>query len=277
MPLLDLANGSMMVFDGCGAFPLPICKTLLRGIGRKGARWAMTRAKFKRLFIVLLVPLLMAGAAFAFFENKGLSSSNVRCQISFTGSENCRSTGWSDFDDGIAKESPAWFDVKSRPFEENSFPQVFVSASQRQIDEVEILDVSPYYGTVDGPGSPLSELRLLTGQRISIIFGTSNEGPRPFNPLGCNELDYEKASQGVFIAGLCGIPNGVARVEFRVGSKGQADLEALKGAVDGEAASIRRIMIENYLIGTPIFVVLFLLISGVVWIVRRAASYVAAA
>lgn len=225
----------------------------------------------------MLVPLLIAGAAFAFSENRGLSTSNVRCQFSFTGAENCRSTGWDDFDDRIAKESPAWFDVKARPYEENSFPKVFVSASQRQVDEVEILDVSPYYGTIDGPGSPLSDLRSLTGQKISIIFGTPNEGPRPFNPLGCNELDYEKASQGIYIAGLCGIPNGVARVEFRVGPKGQDDLAALKDAVDGETASIRRVMIENYIIGTPIFVVLFLLLSGLVWIVRRAVSYVAAA
>jgi len=116
----------------------------------------------------------------------------------------------------------------------------------------------------------------MAGQKISILFGTPNE-PRPLDPLGCNQLDLEKASSGVFIAGLCGIPNGVARVEFRVDEQTQQDLMALKAAIDDQTSSGRQVLISNYLFLTPLFVVLFLIISGMVWIIRRAISYVAAA
>lgn len=236
----------------------------------------MTRTRFKRLFVVLLGPLLIAGAILAFMANKDAGSLNMRCQIGLFGSENCRPTGWADFDERVAKEAPAWFDVKTRPYEKNSFPTVSVSASQRQIKDVQIIDVFPYAGTADGPGSPLSELRSLSDHKISIIFGVRNESARVYDPLGCNELDFEEAASGIFRAGLCGIPNGVAQVQFRVGEQGQKELMALKAAVDNETAEGRRIMILGYLILTPIFVVLFLLLSGLVWIVRRATSYVAA-
>lgn len=237
----------------------------------------MTRAKFKRLFIVLLAPLLIAGGILAFSVNMDDGSINLRCNNSLFGMENCRSTGWGDFADRVEKESPAWFEVNARPYEKNSFPRVTAYASQRQIDGVELIDATPYVGTAEGPGSPLSELQSLAGQKISILFGVSNERDRTFNPLGCNQLDFDEASPSVFTAGLCGIPNGVAQVRFRVGPEAQKALAALKSSIDDETARGRTRMIENYVFITPIFLIVFLIISGVVWAIRRAARYVAAA
>lgn len=237
----------------------------------------MTRKRFKRLFIVLLGPLLIAGAIFAGTTVDGYGSLRLRCEIGLSGNQYCRATGWDDFDEMVAKEAPAWFDVHTRPLDKNTFPSVYVSASQRLIDEVEIINVSPYWGTADGPGSPTSELQSRASQKISIIFGVGEERRRDFDLLGCNELDFEKAASGIFAARLCGIPDGLVRVDFRVGQKGQQDLMALKSAIDNEVAIERQRIIETYLFLTPIFVVLFLLVSGVIWLIRRAATYVLAA
>lgn len=236
----------------------------------------MTRTKFKRLFLVLLAPLLIFGVIFAILENEKADPMTLRCQAFMSRHENCRPTGSGDFDSYVAGQAPAWFDVKVRPYERNSFPKVFVSASQRQIDNVEILTVSPYLGTQGGAGSPLNELRSLTGQRISIIFGVPSERNRRLDPLGCNELDFEESSTGVFTAGLCGIPNGVVRVRFSVGQQELQMLDALKLAINRETEIRRQDLIKNYLFSTPMFVVLFLLVSAAVWIVRRAILYVSA-
>jgi hypothetical protein len=122
----------------------------------------------------------------------------------------------------------------------------------------------------------LAQLRVLEGQKISIIFGSPDNSYRLFNPLGCNELNFEESPSDVFVAGLCGIPNEVVRVKFRVGSRGQDQLLALKREIDEETSNIRQMMIITYLTITPIFVLLFLALTGLVWTVRRATAYVAA-
>ena len=237
----------------------------------------MTRQKFKRLFLVLLGPLVISGAISAIVANNDDGSLNLRCESFTIDFENCRPTGWGDFDKSVAEQAPAWFNAKVRSYENNSFPNAYISASQRRVNNAEILEVSPYLGTREGAGSPLSELRSLSGRRISIVFGVPSERIRELNPLGCNELDLQEASSGVFTAGLCGIPNGVAQVKFSVGPQEQQYLLTLKSAIDREIAERRKLMVQNYLFITPIFVVLFLVISGLVWIIRRAIAYVSAA
>lgn len=232
----------------------------------------MTRSRFKRLFLILIGPLLIAGALLAVATVDGYGSLRLRCEAGLFGGENCRPTGWGDFDEIIAKESPEWFDVDTS----STSSSVFVSASQRLIDDVEIINVSPYWGTEDGPGSPPSKLRSRAKQKVSIIFGVGEERVRDLDPLGCNQLDFEKAESGIFAARLCGIPDGLVRVDFRVGQQGQRELLALKTAIENEIATERRRELQTYLIFTPIFVVLFLVVSGFIWIIRRATTYVLA-
>lgn len=232
----------------------------------------MTRSRFKRLFLVLIGPLLIAGAVLAVAMADSHGSLRLRCEAGLFGGENCRPTGWGDFDEIIAKNSPEWFDVVIS----RTSSSVSVSASQRLIDDVEIINVSPYWGTEDGPGSPSSRLRSQAKQKISIIFGVGEDRVRDLDTLGCNELDFGKAASGIFAAGSCGIPDGVVRVNFRVGQQGQRDLLALKTAIENEIATERRRELETYLIFTPIFVVLFLVVSGFIWIIRRATTYVLA-
>ena len=236
----------------------------------------MTFAKYKRLFLVLLFPLLLAGAVAAVVANKDYGLVSMRCEPFMSGVETCRSTGWGEYDDRIKQDSPGWFDVHARSYEKNSFPEVFASASQRQINDVQILDVTPYAGTDDSPGSPLAQLRSLGSQNTSIMFGIPDNNYRLLNPLGCNELDLDESASGIFTAELCGIPNGLVHVRFRVSPQGQQQLLGLKQAVDEETSNNRQTMIVNYVTITPVFVLLFLIISCLVWTVRRAGTYVAA-
>lgn len=236
----------------------------------------MTAKKFKRLFIVLLGPLLVAGIICGVIAHQDMGSMNLYCHP-FLKVDHCRDAGWKDnkFEEMIRRESPTWFYVQDRSYDENKFPRTSVQASQRIINDVQILEVAPYIGTSD---LALSDLRALSGSRMSIIFGALNgeagNRMRSLYPLQCNELRYVEGASNVFWAGLCGVPNGVAQVKFSIGSLGSQQLLDLKAAIDKETAERRQEIIRIYLIATPLFVVLFLLFSGVIWIIRHAILYV---
>lgn len=191
--------------------------------------------------------------------------------------ENCRTTDGlgEKWDEQLRSEHPAWFDIQTRPYEKNSFPTAFVSGSQRYVPGIRIVSVSPYLGTDESPGSPLDELRAMTGREIAIVFGTKEGDARPLNPLGCNELNFDDGGD-TYTAGLCGIPNGVARVEFTASGETSKQLSELKAKIDNEIASQRSNIIIDYAVGIPLFLIIFLLGSALIWTVRKATSYVRA-
>lgn len=234
----------------------------------------MTNKKFKRLFIVLLAPLLFSGAMLAMFYNKSNQSIRMRCESGSYLGQICRVTDWGEIDEHVAKDFPVWFDVNTRSYENNKFPKDYVSASVRKIDGVQILEVLPYAKMEDIPNSSLNNLRSLSGQRISIIFGIENNEYRDLNPLGCNELNFEEGRSDVFVAGLCGIPNEIVQVKFRVDPQGQKELVGLKNAIDEKIENAQHVMIINYVIITPIFLVIFLIISIFIFIIRKSYDYI---
>lgn len=237
----------------------------------------MTKMQYGRLLIVLIVPLLIAGALFTRTVIRPDNSATILCDNTYIFGENCRTTdGWGEpWDKRLRGERPAWFDIWTRSFKDNSFPFAIVSGSQRSITDARIISVTPYTGTDESAGSPLDQLRDMTGQEISIIFGVKESYARPLNPLGCNELEFDGRSE-IYTAGLCGIPNGVARVKFTAGVNGSEMLSELRTKIEGEISRQRKNIITDYLVGIPLFLVLFLLGSLLTWTVKRAISYVRA-
>lgn len=237
----------------------------------------MTWSKYRRLFIILLVPLLISGFYFTAFVISPSRLVAIVCVNSESFRENCRRTdGFGEpWDKSLRAEYPAWFDIKTRPFEEDKFPSTIISGSQRVVTGVKILDVQPYAGTEDSPGSSLDQLRSLTGQEITIVFGSKDRDERPLNPLECNELDFE-GYPATYIAGLCGIPNGVARIKFSLTANESDQMATLKSEIDNEVSDARKNFMAEYLFGIPIFLVLFIVLSGAVWLLRKAVSYVKA-
>ena len=193
------------------------------------------------------------------------------------GQENCRRTDGlgEEWDQLLRSEHEAWFDVNTIPYEENSYPYSIASGSQRFVTGAQILEVSPYAGTTDEPGSPLDQLRSLSGKEIDLILGDGDEQYRLLNPLGCNELSFEEHA-GNYVAGLCGVPNGVVSVKFSLAGQEREKLETLRSSIDEQISEARSNLVMHYVIGIPLFLVLFLIISAIVWAIRRAARYVAA-
>lgn len=238
----------------------------------------MTPGKYRRLLVVLAVPLLLAGAIFARIALKDEHFAWIRCENAGIFAPNCRQTNLGGpLDARIERAHPSWFDLKVDEYQEGALSSVSASGSQMALEGVEILSVEPYWGTDEADGSPVATLREMarSGQPITIIFGVDEDRPRYLNPLGCNELDITRAPS-TFVAGLCGVPDGVALVTFRPDPGGQAYLEELHRRASEEAEEAKSGLIRAYMILIPSFLVLFLLGSLLVWFIKRAASYVSA-
>ena len=237
----------------------------------------MTWGKYRRLLAVLAIPLIGLGLIFSTVVVEPPFHASIICQPGFVGDENCRQTDGigKEFDERLRKEYAAWFDIHTIPHEENSFPRTSVSGSQRMVTGAQILEVSPYVGTADVPNSPTHELRALTGKRIDLLLGVNNDEYRSLNPLGCNQLNFERES-GTYVADLCGVPSGVVSIKFALTERDTHKLEQLRTAVDKEIADNRSNLMIHYALGVSIFPILFLMLSGIILAIKRASDYVSA-
>ncbi len=237
----------------------------------------MTARQYRRLLVVLSLPLLLASGIFFSTAVPAPFYASIICNQPIPTYENCRTTDGlgEPFDESIRRESSAWFDVRATSYDQNNFPTSFISASPRLIDRAQILEVTPYVGTDTGPGSGADALSAAIGQRISIALGVEPNGPRDAYRyvIGCNELQFDQQSS-TYTAGLCGVPDGVVSLRF---STDDESLRALQTAVNKEVSSARMDLVLHYLLGVPFFLVIFLLLSGLVWLIKRSWRYVAAA
>lgn len=237
----------------------------------------MTMNQYRRLLIVLTIPLLIAGAIFTRAFIRPNNYATILCEYSPILGESCRTTDGlgGEFDKIVRGFHPAWFDIHTREHVDNSFPFAIVSGSQRYITDARIVSVTPYAGTDESTGSTLEQLRSMTGQEIPIIFGVNKSDSIPLNFLGCNELNFNGKSN-IYTAGLCGIPNGIAKVKFTAGINSSKMLSKLRAEIEEEVSNQRKEIIIDYAVGIPLFLALFLLGSLLAWIVKRAIQYVRA-
>lgn len=236
----------------------------------------MTWTRYRRLLAVLVVPLLGLGMFLFAVVIPPPNYASMLCSPFLTGDQ-CRTTDGlgGPWDDQLRREHAAWFNVYTRSYEQNRWPHTIVSGSSRRLNTVHIIDVKPYVGTDERPGSPLDRLRSLEGSSISIDFGVLENRERLLNPLGCNELTFDEDRE-FYTAGLCGIEGGVALVKFTLGNEDRASLDELRQVIDRETASARHQLNLHYLLGIPIPLILFVGISALIWMVRRAIGYVSA-
>ncbi|XLU00566.1 hypothetical protein Aerorivi_02406 [Aeromonas rivipollensis] len=236
----------------------------------------MTWEQYRRLLIILTIPLLIAGAIFTRVTIDPEKYVTFLCYNTMVG-ERCSQTDGlgGPWDKSLRNKEVAWFNVNTRSYKNNSFPRTYVSSNRRFLQGARIVSVKPYVGTDASSGSPLDQLRAKTGQEISIIFGSNDEDARLLNPLGCNEL-WLDGEDNNYIAGLCGIPGGVAQVEFTVGPEGSQMLSELKNEIDNQISIVRNEIIFSYVVGIPMFLLMFLLGSLLVWMIRKAIRYIRA-
>lgn len=240
----------------------------------------MTKRQFQRLFLVAVIPLVVAGIALFSTVIPAPTFVTIRCDQWFTGADNCRTTDGlgEPFDRMVESEAPAWFDVQGDGLNDAGWPSSIVTASTREIVSARILSVEPYLGTASGTGSPVHNLQGLVGQNISIVFGVEQGRDRTayLDVIGCNAIEYSDSPE-VYTAALCGVPEGVVRLGIALDAADAGALNRLRGAVREELEEARAELIWHYAIGALSLVAVFLLISAAVWLCRKAWAFIASA
>ena len=233
----------------------------------------MTKSQYKRLLKILALPLLIAGAIFSAIIGQDASYVTIICRSA----DDCITTdGLGERFDTIVREQEGdLFEINLTEYEDNEFPYAIISGSPVVIPNAQILDVSTYAGTSEAPGSPFDELKSATGERITLVMGiNSGENDlRLLNPLSCNGLSLIH-TPSYYEAELCGVPDGVVKVRFLTDEKSADALQVMKSNIEEEISDARTSLILHYVFGIPSFLIGFLLLSGLVWMIGRAAAYV---
>jgi hypothetical protein len=235
----------------------------------------MTASQYKRLCLVLFVPLLLTGYLVATYALPYNRFQVVMCQQFVGGDNNCVSA--SSLDSPLYKHMKqlhkAWFDVELGPQERGSITTSLPMASGRLLEDVEILKDKPYWmfgpdvgRFVDGMagrrgmiqlGIPDKELSLVSSDRFLLL---------------CHNIRYQ-GTPGVY-SSRCFGDGWTAPFKYRVLAQDRDMLEGLKAEIhksfDDKVTEYRIYQAVMY----PAFVYLFLNLSALVWLTGKAVQYV---
>lgn len=236
----------------------------------------MSTRKFRRLFIVSFVPLLILGVITAqlLFHYSGGKYEYILCK-SFMGIDYCHQVG-GDPDGNLYKhvkgESPAWFSLPD--LYDKSPPLVnFIEASTRVVPDVQIVHASPFVSF--GP-EVASFMGSLAGRRAMVKLGFQ-KGERSIISgediiLYCNTLRF-KAMEGEYSSHCYGKGWG-GNVTYRATGVSRDELDKLLAAIN-KAVDSRSWDYNIYrAVMYPIYVYLFLLVSFFAWVFLKAVRFV---
>jgi hypothetical protein len=226
--------------------------------------------------MVLFIPLMLAGVItfrvlvpydrYAYFLcEPGL----------FGGHENCRFMGSST--EGLYKtvkrDYPAWFGVQIGKWDSNAYPVNFVEASSRNILGAHIVDAEPF--ALQGEDAA-RYMKSLVGMPASIqLGGVEKENSIIADGLAtltCNEFRFED-SPGLYTSNCWGAGWG-GPVKFTVSGADNDAIQDLKNQIKKEEEWLHNDFITYQIITYPLFVYLFLIASGISWIVLKAVRFV---
>lgn len=234
----------------------------------------MTLGKFKRLFIVLLIPLLLAGYVSTLFIFPYEKYAYITC-APFLEIENCREVGdpGSSFHKSVKNEYPQWFDVNIGEYDGEAFLQNFIQASGRVFGNALVVSASPFNGN---PASAALAMQSLAGQSAIVHLGkdftTKSTIRNSGLNLSCNDINFTDVA-GEYVSNCYG-ENWGGPVTFRLSGSEQQELDKLKISVKKEVDK-RQSDYNMYRVVTyPIFVIIFLIVSLIVWIFARAVRFV---
>lgn len=233
----------------------------------------MTKSKFWRLFLVLLVPLILAGVVSTRVgDTQGAIGFLVCDHISTSGSI-CRNLGRYDSDlyQRTKKQSHAWFEVNMRPFPEGWF-SVYATAPTTVVHVAEIVNVSP---SPRFSQEANAVIRKMVGQPAIMQLGIKDEKSsisKDVVVLACNSIDYSQ-DQDMFSSGCYG-DGWYTTVEYRLAPAHHQAFMGLKDEIRKEGEELRKGYIIRQASGYLVFVFLFLLISLIAWLVVKAIAFV---
>jgi hypothetical protein len=240
----------------------------------------VTRRKFTRIFIVSVIPLLLVGFIFSKTVATYDPYAYITCapfQLSgITLDENCRSVGGPEGSlyKSVHSEHPSWFDIMEPHYNPNASLHNFITGSQRLVSQIKIVDASPFFGY----GEDVSQyMKSLTGKRAVLQLGIPNKerSVMPSNGVGslyCNNLSFED-TPGLYMSQCYGNGWG-GPIRYRVSELDRPKLDKLKSSIDNVINERNNDFLIYKIIVYPLFVYIFLMLSGLIWLIRKAVRFV---
>lgn len=234
----------------------------------------MTLGKFKRLFIVLLIPLLLFGYLSTLLIFPYEKYAYITC-APFFGIENCREVGDPDssLHKSVKSEYPRWFEVNIGKYDGEAFLQNVIQASGRAFGNALVVSAFPFNGS---PASAALAMQSLAGQSAIVHLGTdSTTKSAVLNSelnLFCNNLNFTGVP-GEYVSNCYG-ENWGGPVTYRLSGNEQKQLDKLQSSINEEVDKRQSDYNLYRVITYPIFVVIFLMVSFFIWLFARAIKFV---
>lgn len=247
----------------------------------------MTLGKYKRLLLILTVPLLILGFALTKFLIAPYNSATIIC-TKFA-SEHCISITEDPWAERVESFKSRYLPVRADSSKvENlewveiwgidaSFPLSYSwpYASPRVVFGAVMTDVRHYIGANEATVLHVERLKERIDESIILYLGSRIEDLSSTYALsGCNLLKFDNES----FRTRCLYTEGMFEVEFSVGSDSPSAkaLATLHNGITEQINRSREGILLHYAVGVPIPLVIFLFLSGLVWVVRKSIKYVAA-
>lgn len=244
----------------------------------------MTFGKYKRLLLVVSLPLLLAGylASLAAMPTRNMAYRLCQGLGNF---ENCRNLGepGDALYDRTKQQSAKWFQVNNRAMD-GAHDVYQVEANARTIGRITVDAVAGY--SLPKP-TPLGEAQMqsMKGRpallRMGIEDGQRSVVTESETYLFCHTLDFDmKPSEWVPKPGPytaeCVADEWGGKVSFTASPEAEKQLVLLRDAVNVEVSERERMLLTERVVLTLAPLVLFLILSAIVWLTRRAAAFVKA-
>jgi hypothetical protein len=234
----------------------------------------MTLSIYRRLCLVLVVPLLVAGYVCARIAWPFDRYVNILC-APFLNSENCRPVGppEGEFYKHVMKDAPAWFSVNptSRDFKSYIYP---IAEASARMEFGEILAAEAYAG--HGP-EVTAFMHNLVGKSAVFQLGVADKKRQSMvdiDPvfLYCHTLTFG-SEPGTYTADCYGEGWG-GPITFRADRASRIMLDSLNTSIEKKISDTRSEYRWFQIVMYPIFIYGFLILSLLWWLTVKAVRFV---
>lgn len=239
----------------------------------------MTFRQYRRLLIVLALPLLGIGILLAKFVYPYDGLQTFMCERRSMTEDWCRPTGelGEQLFEHIKATQPAWFDIQPSAYKEGAPYQLLFMGSRRIISNALITSVTPFAG--QGPDAAAAMQKLVNRTAIVNLGIVGKEtsyeiGEGGLVGLYCNSLSLENAPRNY--EANCYGEGWSGPVRFTTQGADQTMLDGLKADVDAREGEQRRDYRLYQIVTYPLLLYAFLIVSAVTWLIARATRYVRA-
>lgn len=232
----------------------------------------MTKAQYRRLCLVLIGPLLIAGFICSNIFYPYEKSRTVHCHLS-SGGETCEEIGPVDspYHKRFEGRAESWFGLLADGIEGPI--RAHILASERLVNIDRVVMVMP---TAFTPAGVVANVERVIGGKGTIFF-TSKPGASTFKPgdlyLYCSGLIMSSDTPGTYGAS-CFQKDLALQLYF----KPSAEAAVMLSEFESQYTAVAKGIEDNYrgyqIAAYPLFIYLFIILSLVVYGTRKAVNYV---